>query len=86
MHPRLLWVTADVGLCSLEDLAVDVDPRVPHRTRRLARGVRAVVDAAEIDRLGLLPTQSCGGGRPTIAAKVARASMCDIISPYCMAD
>jgi hypothetical protein len=50
----------------------------------LAQDVRAVVDTVEVDWLTSLPCHSPWGGgvRPTIAANVANASMCDIITSY----
>src|SRR5262245_45130164 len=75
MHPRLLGISADVGAHSLEELAIDIDPRVARRVRRSTQDIGTVVDAVEVDALPVvadpivrwrLKTNHGGQRRPAI--------------------
>ena len=54
MYPGFLGIIADVDTCSIEYLAIDIDPGVTRRVLGLAQDVRAVVDAVEVDSLAII--------------------------------
>jgi hypothetical protein len=50
MDPGFLGISTDVGPCTLENLAIDIDPRVPRRVLRFAEDVITVIDTVRVDR------------------------------------
>jgi hypothetical protein len=93
MNPRLLGIATDVGACSLENLAVDINPRSPRRVLCLAEDVCAVVDAIEVDRPPIIAdpimwrrceTRHGRERRPTVNMRHHFIEMCagrDVIGP-----
>src|SRR5271166_1818153 len=65
VHPGFLGIIADVGTCSLEGLAIDIDPRVARRVRCFPQDVRTVVNAVEVDPLAVVADPIVGRWRET---------------------